>query len=110
MDAVVTPVTCYMRSILTNPLFEFTQHGYNHYDYAQNSPPNCSASNAGVGLPQVVGVAAPYYEIGESAGPGQPVDATYASEFHGALSPREHIDYDPSILLWPAVDDSFEHD
>ena len=79
-----TPVTSYLRSIVSNPLFEFAQHGYNHYDYAQNGPPNCSASTVGAGVPQVVGPAGPYYEVGESPGPeGQLVGATSASEFRG---------------------------
>jgi hypothetical protein len=78
-----TPVTNYLLSIVNNPLFEFAQHGYNHYDYADNGPPTCSASSAG-GVPQVVGPAGPYYEVGESSGPGgQLVGATYASEFRG---------------------------
>jgi peptidoglycan/xylan/chitin deacetylase (PgdA/CDA1 family) len=79
-----TPVTNYLLSIVNNPLFEFAQHGYNHYDYAQNGPPSCSASSAGAGVPQVVGPAGPYYEVGESPGPGgQLTGATPASEFAG---------------------------
>ena len=79
-----TSVTNYLLSIVNNPLFEFAQHGYNHYDYAENGPPKCSASSARVGVPQVVGPAGPYYEVGESPGPGgQVVGATYASEFYG---------------------------
>jgi hypothetical protein len=79
-----TPVNNYLRSIVTNPLFEFAQHGYNHYDYAQSGPPKCSASNA-AGVPQVTGAAAPYYEVGESPGPGQLVGAGNGvySEFWG---------------------------
>ncbi|MGZ4847776.1 MAG: hypothetical protein ACXV3E_08340 [Halobacteriota archaeon] len=34
IDAAVTPVTSYLQSIATNLVFEFAQHGYNHYDYA----------------------------------------------------------------------------
>ena len=79
-----TSVTNYLLSIVHNPLFEFAQHGYNHYDYADNGPPKCSASSAEAGVPQVVGPAGPYYEVGESPGPGgQLVGATYASEFYG---------------------------
>jgi peptidoglycan/xylan/chitin deacetylase (PgdA/CDA1 family) len=79
-----TSVTNYLLSIVHNPLFEFAQHGYNHHDYADNGPPNCAASSADVGVPQVVGPAGPYYEVGESLGPGgQLVGATYASEFRG---------------------------
>ena len=84
-----TPVNNYMKSIATNPLFEFAQHGYNHYDYAQDGPPDCSASTAGAGVPHVEGASAPYYEVGESPAPGQlvpgqPVGASPpASEFWG---------------------------
>jgi peptidoglycan/xylan/chitin deacetylase (PgdA/CDA1 family) len=79
-----TSVTNYLLSIVHNPLFEFAQHGYNHYDYADNGPPNCSASSAEAGVPQVVGPAGPYHEVGESLGPGgRPVGATFASEFYG---------------------------
>ena len=88
-----TPVNNYLRSIATNPLFEFAQHGYNHYDYAQNGPPDCSASNAGAGVPQVVGAAAPYYEVGESPGPGQLVGNGVYSEFWG----RPYADQDNAI-------------
>ena len=65
------PINNYLRSIADNPLFEFAQHGYDHYDYAQLGAPSCSASAAGVGVPQAVGGAAPYYEVGESPVPGQ---------------------------------------
>ena len=79
-----TSVTNYLLSIVHNPLFEFAQHGYNHYDYRENGPPKCSASSAEAGVPQVVGPAGSYYKAGESPGPqGQPVGSTFASEFYG---------------------------
>jgi Uncharacterized protein conserved in bacteria (DUF2334) len=77
------PLHSYLQSIVTNPIFEFAQHGYNHYNYAQNGAPS-SASTVG-GVPQVVGAAAPYYGVGENTGPGQLVCATSGvySEFWG---------------------------
>jgi hypothetical protein len=79
-----TPETSYLLSIVNNPLFEFAQHGYNHWDYTVNGPPNCSASSVEAGVPQVVGPAGPYYEIGESPGPGpQLAGAARPSEFIG---------------------------
>ncbi len=83
-----TGVLNYLRSIVDNPLFEFAQHGYNHYDYKANGPPDCSASTAGAGVPQVVGAEASSYKVGESPGPGQlvpgqPVGTPSDSEFWG---------------------------
>ncbi|MGD0172417.1 MAG: DUF2334 domain-containing protein [Halobacteriota archaeon] len=78
------PVLNYLLSIVNNPLFEFAQHGYNHYDYTQDGPPSCSASTVGAGVPQVVGPAGPYYEVGEIPGLGaQLVGAARPSEFIG---------------------------
>ncbi|HYC20629.1 MAG TPA: DUF2334 domain-containing protein [Candidatus Bathyarchaeia archaeon] len=79
-----TSVTNYLLSIEHNPLFEFAQHGYNHYDYAEKGAPNCAASGAGAGVPRVAGPAGPYYEAGERPGPeGKLVGATFPSEFYG---------------------------
>jgi peptidoglycan/xylan/chitin deacetylase (PgdA/CDA1 family) len=83
-----TAVLNYLRSIENNSLFEFAQHGYNHWDYRAHGPPTCSASSTGEGVPQVVGAAAPYYKVGESPPPGllvpgQASGAPYDSEFYG---------------------------
>jgi Uncharacterized protein conserved in bacteria (DUF2334) len=97
-----SPVNSYLQSIVTNSLFEFAQHGYTHYNYAQNGAPGSSASIAGAGVPQVVGAAAPYYAAGESPGPGQNVSAgsgvdsefwgrTYADQYNAIKQGRDDI-------------------
>jgi len=73
-------VNTYLHSIVTNPLFEFAQHGYTHYNYA-NGPPT-----AGAGVPQVVGATAPYYAIGESPSSGQVVPGQLVGEGTGVYS------------------------
>jgi hypothetical protein len=78
-----TPTNNYLQSIATNPLFEFAQHGYNHYDYVLTGA-TTSASIVGAGVPQVEGAAAPYYEVGETTSVSPLVGAgSVYSEFRG---------------------------